>query len=230
MFQAPEPRSRSPPREESFSSTPPRRVRERSRERKRRDSRLPSPLRRDHDMEDSPRRRRYSRSPSPPRKNHARSRSPRRRHDEGNRPKKAGGGGFRWKEKPRLDEDERRDDRGLERGYRDQDKGRPRARARSPTREEKRRDDVEDKFGEYDDRDAKFGGPVPKSSDKAKEQSGEKPKKEKKEKKPAPIAPTGEPMIIVNVNDRLGTKAAIPCLASDPISMFISSPLCYRAR
>lgn len=25
-------------------------------------------------------------------------------------------------------------------------------------------------------------------------------------------------MIIVNVNDRLGTKAAIPCLASDPIS------------
>lgn len=25
-------------------------------------------------------------------------------------------------------------------------------------------------------------------------------------------------MIIVHVNDRLGTKAAIPCLASDPIS------------
>lgn len=24
-------------------------------------------------------------------------------------------------------------------------------------------------------------------------------------------------MIIVNVNDRLGTKAAIPCLASDPV-------------
>lgn len=27
-------------------------------------------------------------------------------------------------------------------------------------------------------------------------------------------------MIIVNVNDRLGTKASIPCLASDPISMY----------
>jgi len=27
-------------------------------------------------------------------------------------------------------------------------------------------------------------------------------------------------MIIVNVNDRLGTKAAIPCLASDPISKY----------
>merc|ERR1712093_330734 len=30
----------------------------------------------------------------------------------------------------------------------------------------------------------------------------------------------GEPMIIVHVNDRLGTKAAIPCLASDPIKLF----------
>jgi hypothetical protein len=30
-------------------------------------------------------------------------------------------------------------------------------------------------------------------------------------------------MIIVHVNDRLGTKAAIPCLASDPISEFISA-------
>lgn len=27
-------------------------------------------------------------------------------------------------------------------------------------------------------------------------------------------------MIVVHVNDRLGTKAAIPCLASDPISLF----------
>lgn len=32
-------------------------------------------------------------------------------------------------------------------------------------------------------------------------------------------APSG-PMIIVHVNDRLGTKAAIPCLASDPIRLF----------
>lgn len=40
--------------------------------------------------------------------------------------------------------------------------------------------------------------------------------KDKKKKKPS-AAPSNEPMIIVNVNDRLGTKAAIPCLASDPI-------------
>ena len=46
--------------------------------------------------------------------------------------------------------------------------------------------------------------------------SADKPKKEKK----AGPVPTGEPMIIVNVNDRLGTKASIPCLASDSISEF----------
>ncbi|KAA8574920.1 hypothetical protein MFRU_002g04160 [Monilinia fructicola] len=36
----------------------------------------------------------------------------------------------------------------------------------------------------------------------------------------ASSAPSNEPMIIVHVNDRLGTKAAIPCLASDPIKLF----------
>lgn len=47
-------------------------------------------------------------------------------------------------------------------------------------------------------------------------------KKEKKEKKS--VAPqSSEPMIVVHVNDRLGTKAAIPCLASDPISSFPAS-------
>ena len=49
------------------------------------------------------------------------------------------------------------------------------------------------------------------------EKSTEKPKKEKKATRN--IAPAGE-TIIVNVNDRLGTKESIPCLASDPISMF----------
>ena len=44
-------------------------------------------------------------------------------------------------------------------------------------------------------------------------------KKKKKDRKPK-IAPTTEPMIIVTVNDRLGTKASIPCLASDPIKSF----------
>ncbi|KAL8728668.1 MAG: hypothetical protein Q9166_005232 [cf. Caloplaca sp. 2 TL-2023] len=50
----------------------------------------------------------------------------------------------------------------------------------------------------------------------------DKPRKEKsdKKKKEPKIAPTTEPMIIVNVNDRLGTKTAIPCLASDSIRDF----------
>lgn len=35
----------------------------------------------------------------------------------------------------------------------------------------------------------------------------------------AAAAAPSEAMIVVHVNDRLGTKAAIPCLPSDPISM-----------
>jgi len=31
------------------------------------------------------------------------------------------------------------------------------------------------------------------------------------------VAQAGEEMIIVNVNDRLGTKAAVPCLESDTV-------------
>ncbi|KAL9114059.1 MAG: hypothetical protein Q9227_001831 [Pyrenula ochraceoflavens] len=46
-----------------------------------------------------------------------------------------------------------------------------------------------------------------------------KPRKEKKEKKSVPTAPA-EKMIIVNVNDRLGTKAAIPCFPSDTVKVF----------
>ncbi|KAK4697226.1 hypothetical protein P7C71_g818, partial [Lecanoromycetidae sp. Uapishka_2] len=101
-----------------------------------------------------------------------------------------------------------------------------RSKARSPTGEEKRRDDIGDKFGSSEDRsrkddiEAKFGGPAPKRANGEEKDDGEKPKKEKKDKKPPIAAPTGEPMIIVNVNDRLGTKASIPCLASDPIRLF----------
>lgn len=88
---------------------------------------------------------------------------------------------------------------------------------RSPDRRESgRRDkdgDVEKKFGKGRDVEDKFG-----KRDEEPDKDGEKPRdRPKKETKPAP-APTGEPMIIVNVNDRLGTKASIPCMASDPIS------------
>ncbi|KAJ5105969.1 hypothetical protein NUU61_003316 [Penicillium alfredii] len=134
----------------------------------------------------------------------SRSRSPRRR-DGGDRPRKTGG--FRWKDR-RRDDDTRNagDERGLDRGYCD--------RPRSP-----RRDRDADRQGDryrHSDRDRDWN--------RRRRDDGEAPredrdKKRKKEKKP--VAPqSSEPMIVVHVNDRLGTKAAIPCLASDPIKLF----------
>lgn len=140
-----------------------------------------------HDPPIRSRSRSVSRSPPRRHSDRPRSPSPRRRRDD--KPGR-GGGGFRWKEK-RNDHDDRNreDDRRLQRGYREQERRRP----RSPFRDGKRDGDRE-------------------------ERGAEKPKKEKIVE--PTIAPVGEPMIIVNVNDRLGTKAAIPCLASDPISKF----------
>ncbi|KAJ5235127.1 uncharacterized protein N7469_004295 [Penicillium citrinum] len=133
----------------------------------------------------------------------SRSRSPRRQDDgERGRPKKTGG--FRWKEK-RRDDDDRGDERRLDRGYRDRGD-----RARSPRRDrdgERYRDGPRDR--RRDDQDA------------PQEDREKKEKKEKKKKEKKPAAPqSSEPMIVVHVNDRLGTKAAIPCLASDPIKLF----------
>ncbi|KAI9934315.1 hypothetical protein ASPWEDRAFT_38143 [Aspergillus wentii DTO 134E9] len=139
----------------------------------------------------------------------ARSRSPGRRYDgERDRPKKTGGG-FRWKEKRR--DDDHGDDRRLDRGYRDRgDRG---DRGRSP-----RRDRDGDRYGDrHRDSDRDRRRP---DGDKEKEERRER-KREKREKKAAAAMPqSSEPMIVVHVNDRLGTKAAIPCLASDPIKLF----------
>ena len=156
-------------------------------------------------------------SPSPPRRHRSRSRSPRRRHDD--RPRKSGGG-FRWKEKPRYEDDDRdrRDERRLDRGYRDQERERPRQRSvdRRDSGRRERDFDIEKKFGKEKDLEDKFG----KRDEGAGTKNGDKPpEKPRKEKKSAPVATTGEPMIVVNVNDRLGTKASIPCMASDPISI-----------
>ncbi|KAI4121584.1 MAG: hypothetical protein LQ347_006808 [Umbilicaria vellea] len=132
-----------------------------------------------------------STSPPPRREEMRKSRSRSpRRRRDDERPRPRTSG-IKWKEK-RRDEDSRDWEEGkrLERGYRERDRPRP----RSPAHEKPIEASVE---------------PLP----------AEKPKKEKKEKKAAP-APSGEAMIIVHVNDRLGTKAAIPCLASDPIKLF----------
>ncbi|KAJ3532375.1 hypothetical protein NM208_g8466 [Fusarium decemcellulare] len=43
-------------------------------------------------------------------------------------------------------------------------------------------------------------------------------KERKRRKRPrAPVVQGGDEMIVVNVNDRLGTKAAVPCLESDTV-------------
>lgn len=139
-----------------------------------------------------------------------RSRSPRRRDGRERHDKPRGSGGFKWKEK-RTRDDRDGGDKRLERGYRN--------RSRSPRRErpqetkgpstEKNSASVEDEFGVAD----KFG-PSKKSEVKDK---GESPKQ-------IPASASGpasmREMIVVHVNDRLGTKAAVPCSADDTIGDF----------
>lgn len=136
------------------------------------------------------------------------SRSPPRRWNNGDWAKK-GGDGFRWKEKGREDDNrrDRVDGQRLERGYREQERRRPRSPAR-------------DLQGE-----GTLGGKN--STEEKNSKTEEKKKKKKKEKAAQTIAPVEDAMIIVNVNDRLGTKVAIPCLASDPIS---SVPPCALSK
>jgi hypothetical protein len=154
-----------------------------------------------------------------PRRDHSRSRSrsPHRRRDPERRGGRRGGGGFRWKEKRRDNDDRDKGERRPERDYRNRSPRRDERRDRDEQPRERRErhatsgskaSNADDKF----DMDSKFG---PSSgSKKPQSDTRNKPKAE-----PA-AQPTGEPMIIVHVNDRLGTKAAIPCLASDPIKLF----------
>ncbi|RKF76535.1 putative ubiquitin-like protein [Golovinomyces cichoracearum] len=127
--------------------------------------------------------------------------------------------GFKWKD---TRQNERRDhqntnERTLERGYRNRSSS-PR-RNQDQTRSRNTR--TEDKYNIAD----KFGSSLP-----AKEKLGHEEKRRGIEADSLPSSTTastttttknhGEPMIIVHVNDRLGTRAAIPCLASDPIRLF----------
>ncbi|KAI1151114.1 ubiquitin-related domain-containing protein [Nemania diffusa] len=112
------------------------------------------------------------------------------------RPKK-GFGGFKYKEKRRDDDDDRDDNRrgGSYRGYRN--------RSPSPRRRDHDRDE-----------------PASSSSKKTKKKSAETDTSKPPTRAPAAPVVSGEEMIIVHVNDRLGTKAAIPCFASDRIKEF----------
>ena len=153
-----------------------------------------------------------TKSPSPVssrssrREDRRRSRSPRR---DVARPRRKEGG-FRWKERRRNEDvDDHREGEGrLERGYKEH------YRARSPRR------DREPDDGEQDVIKGEANAP----------KKDEKEQKGKKEKKAAAVAPSGEPMIIVNGNDRLGTRAAIPCYASAPISQHSDGRLYIESR
>jgi hypothetical protein len=125
--------------------------------------------------------------------------------------------------------------------YRDRDDNRRRDRSPRPSRDERRTDSYrpsnrdqgrdsdlyrpkpDSKPFDIPSAESKFGprSSAPASNDVASKFPGAKsePAAEKKKAKPKAAAPN-EPMIIVNVNDRLGTKAAIPCLASDSIKAF----------
>ena len=156
-----------------------------------------------------PRSRSHSRSESPRRiqPTRSRSRSPRRRtHDDQPRRRDKG---FKWKEQ-RDNINDPRDStqaRGLERGYKSHYRM-EQNRTHSPLR----RDTAAAE-------DSKLTSHVTPALDLPEKRD----KKEKKKNKGAGPAMPQEPMIIVNVNDRLGTKAAIPCLASDQISRVASS-------
>lgn len=138
-----------------------------------------------------------SRSPKPLRES---NRDRRDRRDRSRR----NDGGFRWKER-RKDTTSGEGEKRLERGYR--------TRSRSPRRESKG-NSVEDKFGVTD----KSSSTQDKKDYTDKQPQGAPASTSAKSQTAA--ATYGEPMIIVHVNDRLGTKAAIPCLASDPIKLF----------
>ncbi|KAF1825354.1 ubiquitin-like protein, partial [Dissoconium aciculare CBS 342.82] len=170
----------------------------------------------------------------------ARSASPERGEPRSTHAKLSGG--FKWKEKqPRSDDARNRNSDHLERGYRDRSPRRNDYR-RDHFDDRRDRDGPADDYKRHRDRDSgrernydsrPHDGGRDKFLDRERpqrqERSGKDAKdtqdKAKKEKDnnsapPPPQPPSGEPMIIVNINDRLGTKAAIPCFASDSVKAF----------
>lgn len=163
------------------------------------------------------------RSRSPRRDSRRESRSPRRRYGDDDRDKERGRrkqGGFRWKERRREGDDTRQADRGLERGYRERNRERDSDRDRQRASSRDRDDGNRRPRRRSEDRAPRERDGDRNRDNREKDERKPKEKKEKKGKIEKKLTASGEPMIVVNVNDRLGTKAAIPCLASDPIKLF----------
>ncbi|KAL5615247.1 hypothetical protein BROUX41_005302 [Berkeleyomyces rouxiae] len=171
-------------------------------------------------------------SPATRRRSRSRSRSPpnRDRSSSDRPPRKPRSSGFGWKDKSRGSTsyaDARGDRRGgLERGYRQR-----RSPSPGPRRHDSdSRDDREHRDRDYDrprdrhrerDRDRPHSDRDRDSRDDG-DRKSKPPRRDKKPAAPTPAAGPagGEEMIIVHVNDRLGTKAAIPCFASDRVREF----------
>jgi hypothetical protein len=154
----------------------------------------------------------------------SRSRSPRRSPPR--KPKNFSG--LKWKNDKRDGtgerDDRRRDDRGT--GY-------DRRERRDYDRDDRRRDDrrgderfSSDRRGDdrrrddrRDDRRRDDRHPDRRDRERKPREDDDRKPREPRDKKPAPppVASTGECMIIVTVNDRLGTKTQVPCLPSDPV-------------
>ncbi|KAF1939496.1 ubiquitin-like protein [Clathrospora elynae] len=138
----------------------------------------------------------------------SRSRSPRRRSPGA--PKSKNFSGLKYKN----DRDSRV--RKPRDSSRDRDR-RPRDSDRERRDPDRRRDDRDrDRRPRSSDRDRRR-----RSRSRDGERKPREPKKEKENKAPAsaPVAVSTEPMILVTINDRLGTKTQVPCLPSDPIKL-----------
>ncbi|KAL7901010.1 ubiquitin-like protein [Trichoderma sp. SZMC 28014] len=148
----------------------------------------------------------------------SRSRSPPRRAPKGS-------GGFRWKDQGRSNDDGRDSYDSRKETFRDRDYGgRQRRGNRSRGHDRDRysgRDRNEDRARSRSPR-RRNSGPRD-ERDVAKRDTSDRRDRKEKEKKPpkaAAAAGAGQEFIIVHVNDRLGTKSAIPCLPSDTVGQF----------
>ncbi|KAK4205717.1 putative ubiquitin-like modifier [Triangularia verruculosa] len=174
-----------------------------------------------------PRRRSRSRSRSPPRRPKASSSS--------------SSGGFKWKEKrPAAEPGNDRDggDKQLQRGYRDRSPRRDRDR---DDRRDRDRENNREREGNHSDRYRRDRSPrrdaLPRDRDRDRDRDRRRDRSPRREKPPRDKAreenkkekpreekkiATGpqEEMIVVTVNDRLGTKAQIPAFPSDTVGQF----------
>ncbi|KAI6710073.1 GPI-GlcNAc transferase complex [Diplocarpon mali] len=167
---------------------------------------MADPISRSRSPSQGPSRRR---SRSPPRRSESDRERTRDRRDK----PRGGGGGFKWKDKRSNNDEREGGGKRLERGYRNRSRSPRREREKPSENKESKGSSVEDKFGVAD----KFG---PSKAKKSAENTDAPPERAPATLSAPQAAAHGEPMIIVHVNDRLGTKAAIPCLASDPIKLF----------